>query len=114
MKNEKIRGKNKILVKTSFEAPEIGSLIENLQEEVNGLEKRRKRKDPRWKPPLRRLGKPTSWKPHWGLVELEEKKKKEEKKERKKYVFHVSLWWMHVLSNICNEQKQVGTKEKKK
>jgi len=30
-------------VKTSFEAPEIDSLIENLHEVVNGLEKREKR-----------------------------------------------------------------------
>ena len=37
----------KYQVKTSFEAPEIGSLIENLHEAVNGLEKMRKIKDPR-------------------------------------------------------------------
>jgi len=42
-------------VKTSFEAPEIGSLIENFHEAVNGLEKRekmRKKKYPRRKPTL--------------------------------------------------------------
>ena len=47
MKNK--RKKIKSQVKTSFEAPEIGSLIENLYEAVNGLGKRekRKREDPR-------------------------------------------------------------------
>jgi len=32
-------------VKTSFEAPEIGSLIENIHEAVNVLEKKEKEKD---------------------------------------------------------------------
>ena len=39
MKNKK----KKSQVKTSFEAPEIGSLIENLHEVVNGLEKGEKK-----------------------------------------------------------------------
>jgi len=78
-------------VKTSSEAPQIGSLIENLHEVVNGLERRGNKKRIRSLGenfPWRRLGQAirvkTSMRHPSCFRKKAKRKKKKEKKKRKK------------------------------
>jgi len=76
-------------VKTSSEAPQIGSLIKNLHEAVNGLERRGNKKrirslgeDLHWRCPGQEIRVKTSMR-HPSSFQKKKRTKKKEKKEKK-------------------------------